>query len=107
MEENIMRLVWAVAPSIIVGVFMAYFNYQNKKREEKVEARAEMRKKESLLQLKMQFANGKLAYATAKAYKNGRMNGELDEGEKAYQEAIADYNRFVNESHQSNLLKED
>lgn len=106
MTADLIRFIWAVLPSIFVGIVMYHFNKKTQKHDAEVDARADMRKKESLLQLKMQFANGKLAYAVAKAYKNGKMNGELEEGEKAYKEAIADYNRFVNEAH-IDYLKED
>lgn len=90
---------WAVAPSIFVGVVMWYFHKKQDEKDKEIENRAELRKKESLLTLKMTFANGKLAHATAIAVKNGKMNGELASAEKAYKEAIAAYNEFINETH--------
>lgn len=99
MTVELTRFLWAVAPSIFVGVVMAYFNRKQSKKDKETEDRADMRKKESLLLLKMQFANGKLAYATAMALKRGKANGEVEDAEKSYKDAISAYNSFVNESH--------
>lgn len=106
MTEELIRFLWAVAPSIFVGVVMAYFNRKQSKKDKEIEDRAEARKKESLLLLKMQFAIGKLSYATAVAVRDGKTNGEMKEGIETYDNAVAEYNRFVNETHVE-FLQED
>ena len=99
MIDTITRFAWAVLPSIFVAMAMAYYSKKQSKKDKDIESRANMRKQESLLLLKMMFANGKLAYATAMALKRGRPNGEVEEAEKSYKEAVSAYNKFVNESH--------
>ena len=106
MTTEILRFLWAVAPSIFVGVVLGYHSRKQEKKNKIIEERAELRKKESILLLKMTFANGKLAHASATALKNGKMNGELAEAEKTYKKAIASYNEFVNETH-IDFIKED
>ena len=96
---SITALFWNALPAVLVGIVLYFFERTAKAREEEVDKRAEMRKKESLLALKMQFANGKLTYAVAMALKRGKANGEVEEGIKAYEEAKGDYNKFINETH--------
>lgn len=90
------RLIWAVLPSLLCGVIMAYFNRRQTRREREADKRAEARKEESLLALDMQMANAKLAYATAMALKRGHANGEVEEGIKAYNDARHKYLEFIN-----------
>lgn len=105
MNEILVRILWAVLPSIFCALVMLYFNRKIAKRDAEIERRAELRKKESLLQLKMEFAIGKLSYAVAMAIKRGEPNGEVEEGVKAYNEAISEYNKFVNDLHKDVLEK--
>lgn len=100
-----MRLFWAVLPAVIVAIVLYFFNKSMKNRDDLIDHRAELRKTESLLALKMQFANGKLTYAVAMAMKRGKPNGEVEEGIKAYEAAKAEYNKFINETHQEILNK--
>lgn len=78
---------------------MYWFNQSMHEREKNADRRAELRKKESLLALKMQMANGKLAYAVAMAHKLGKANGEVEEGIEAYEEVKKEYYDFINETH--------
>lgn len=99
MEEFWIRLFWAILPAILVGVIMYWFNQSMHEREKNADRRAELRRKESLLALKMQMANGKLAYAVAMAHKRGKPNGEVEEGIEAYEEVKKEYYDFINETH--------
>ena len=99
MNDFWIKLFWAVLPSLIVAVILYKFNKDMKKREVEIEERAKLRKKESLLALKMQMANGKLAYANAMALKRGKPNGEVEEGVAAYEEVKKEYYNFINETH--------
>lgn len=103
---TLIRFAWAVLPSIFVGVVMAFYAKKQSKKEKEVEDRAEARKKESLLQLRLQFAIGKLAYATAIAQRDGMTNGEMVDGINSYNNAVSEYNRFVNETHIEFLQEE-
>lgn len=66
-----------------------------KKRDVKEEARAEQRAKEGRLQLKMLDANTKLTIGVAMALKHGHVNGEVEEGLKAIEEANNEYVHFL------------
>lgn len=94
---DIMGLVSAVLPSIVVGVFMAYYNKSQNKKDKEREKKDEARRKESLLALEMQMATAKLAYALAMAVKRGTPNGEVEEGVRAYEEAKGKFLVFLNE----------
>lgn len=77
-------IVISIAGSVISGTVLfflkRYFNKQDKKEHE----RDELRKKESILVLKSIDAIGKLTYANSIAIRDGKTNGELKAGLKAY-----------------------
>ena len=105
MASDITRFLWAVLPSIFCAIVMVYFNRKINARDKRIESRAELRKQESLLSLKMAFANGKLGYAAAMAVKRGQANGEIEDAIDSYEEAVSEYNKFVNELHYETLEK--
>ena len=73
-------LIYAIAPSLLVGVIMALFNRRQRHRDAQMDARSEARKRETLLALDLQMATAKLSFATAMAIKRGNPNGEIEEG---------------------------
>lgn len=87
----------ACIPSILTGIFLAYFNGRQKKRERYEDERAAARKKESLLHLELQNATAKLALASAVALKRGKANGEVEEGVAAFNAANEKYRAFLRE----------
>jgi len=87
---------FSVLPSLVVGVFMAFFTRAQKRRDEEAEKRAAARQKESLLALELNMSTAKLAYATAVALRRGHANGEVEEGIRAYNEAKKKYVDFLN-----------
>ena len=89
-------IIIAALPSLLVGVMLAVFNRRQAKRDKDVDRRAEARKQESLLSMKMLMASAKLSYAVAMAIKRGRPNGEVEEGVDAYEDARRDYLNFLN-----------
>ena len=95
--EWLTPLLSAVLPSLVCGVLMAHFNRRQNRKDKEVAARAEARKKESLLALEMNMANAKLSYAVAMAIKRGTPNGEVEEGIEAYNEAKSKYFKFLDE----------
>lgn len=76
-------------------IICAYMAVQEKKRSDRVDARAEQRAKEGRLQLAMIDANSKLTVGVAMALKNGYANGEVEEGLKAVREAQKEYIKFL------------
>jgi hypothetical protein len=98
------QLFIAVLPSVVVGIFMAWFNHAQKVREKLADKRAEARKNESLLALELQMATAKMAFATAIAIKRGVANGEVEEGIEAYDSARNKYYSFLNEQAKEHLI---
>lgn len=76
---------------------MFYIQRMQKKRDEKEEGRARARRTETKLLLDLQMATAKLAYAVAMALKRGTPNGEVEEGVKAYEEAVEEFREFERE----------
>ena len=93
----ITKLITALLPSLIVALVMASINRRQKGRETEQDARAEARKRESMLHLNLQMATAKLSYATAMALKRGKANGEVEEGVAAYEDAKREYYDFLNQ----------
>lgn len=97
-------LIYAIAPSLLVGVIMALFNRRQRHRDAQMDARSEARKRETLLALDLQMATAKLSFATAMAIKRGNPNGEIEEGVDAFENAKKRYLEFLNEQAASHLL---
>lgn len=97
MTEWMTAAVSAVIPSMVCGIFMAWFNRKQKRRSENEDRHLRAQKEESLLHLDLMMATAKLAYAAAVAIKRGRANGEVEEGIAAYEAARKKYLAFLNE----------
>lgn len=97
------QFISAVLPALVVGIFMAFFNRSQKRRDEEAERHAAARQRESLLSLKMVMSTAKLSYATAVALKRGHANGEVEDGIAAYEEAKREYTDFLNEQASEHL----
>ena len=93
---DIVTLLWAILPSLFVAVVMAFFNRGQKKRDEHRASYEAARKQEMMLHLQLQMATADLSYAVAMAIKRGSPNGEVEAGIKAYDEARAEYDKFLN-----------
>jgi DNA-binding XRE family transcriptional regulator len=83
-------------PALLVALIMFWFNKRQKVREKKHDHQQEIRRKENLLQLQMIAATADLSRATAVALKNGKANGEVDEGLTSYVAAKKCYYAFLN-----------
>lgn len=96
-----MNEVWVyiigLLPSLITGCILFYVQRSQKKRDEKEDGRARARRTETKLLLDLQMATAKLAYAVAMALKRGTPNGEVEEGVKAYEEAVEEFREFERE----------
>ena len=88
---------WAILPSLCVSIVMVVINARQKKREKEIDARAEARKQESLLSLKLTMATAKMSFAVAMAVKRGHPNGEVEEAIADYEAAKKEYIQFINE----------
>ena len=91
---DFMQLLWAAAPSLIVGVVLAWWNRQQKKRDQIAEGREAERLQAEQMRISLLLAAAKLSYATAAAMKQGRVNGEVEDGIAQYQEAMKQFKQF-------------
>jgi len=78
-----------------IPVCMAIFNRQLKRRDERVEKRADVRRSESLLNMRLTLAIGELCSANATAIKNGKPNGETDAALSQYRDAKGNMDDFL------------
>ena len=97
MNEVLLWVGTALVPTIVTGSVLFYAQRAQKKRDEKEEGRAKARRTETKLMLDLQMATAKLAYSTAMAIKRGSPNGEVEEGIKAYKEALNEFQEFERE----------
>lgn len=84
----------AVAVAII-GIFAARESKKNKEIAKWYDVRAERRKKESLLSLKMLNATLELSIVCANALAGGHNNGNVEEARIAAKQARDEYEKFV------------
>lgn len=78
---------------------------EERKRQERKEAerdkeskeRAEARKQESLITMRMIKAVGKLSYANSVAIKGGKVNGVMEEALMYYRDASSEMTKFLQE----------
>ena len=107
-------ILFGAAQTVIISMVIYYLQRKQRKADEKKERqmaadaaeaahRAESRRKESLLGLKLNMANAKLGRATAMALKRGRANGEVEEALEAYEDAKQAYFDFLNQQANEHL----
>lgn len=101
-------IIVAIIPSLICGAILFYWQRAQSKRDaaaeksaqeqaDRLERRGEQRRKESLLQLRMQQTNGNLSRAIAVALEEGRINGNVSAAVAEYDAACNDYAAFLTE----------
>lgn len=95
---------WAIAPAIIVGVFMAWWNRRQRQEDEEKGRRDEERIKIVTTQLSLAVASAQLAYAVAMAYKRGAPNGEMETAVATYEKAIEKFRKFEREQMARNSI---
>ena len=91
------QILYAIIPSFTVGIMLAIYNNQQKKREAKREEAERIRQKSEKIKLDLLLATAKLSYAVAMAIKRGKPNGEVEEGIKVYEEALENLKEFERE----------
>lgn len=91
------EILLAFIPSLVVGIMLAIFNSRQNKRENKREEAERIRQMSEKVKLDLNLATAKLSYAVAMAIKRGKPNGEVEEGIKAYNEALEKFKTFERE----------
>lgn len=97
-----MDFVWAVLPSLFVGIVMWFWESKQKKFEKEMCLKEENREKGELVKLDLICSTASLAYATAMAVKHGHANGEMDSAIAYYEEAMERFRKYEREQ----LIKE-
>jgi hypothetical protein len=97
------QIILTVVQTVFISTIIYFLQRKFKRSEEEAEKHAETRKKESRLNLNMTMATMSLSYATALAIKKGKVNGEVEEGIRAFRKAKQDYMDFLNEQAIENL----
>jgi predicted house-cleaning noncanonical NTP pyrophosphatase (MazG superfamily) len=103
------------ASPIASALFIWYIQYscakkdkikeQNeKKKQEEVDKRAENRKQESLLSMRLLNSIGKLSNANSIALKDGKINGVMDDALVSYEKSSEEVKKFLEEQAMEHLL---
>ena len=112
---ELVKDILSFASPIASALFIWYIQYsctqkdkikeQNeKKKQEEIDKRADVRKQESLLSMRMIKAIGKLSFANAVAVKEGKVNGVMEEALVYYKEASEEVSKFLQEQAMEHLL---
>lgn len=92
------------AVQTVVISMVIYFLQRAQSNKDKQSKRHEQAKtRESLLLLELVMASAKLSYACAVALRRGKVNGEVEEGVNAYQDAKEKYYDFLNQQAKEHL----
>lgn len=96
-EVNKMTEIICAVVAAAATIICAFIASSSKKASDKAEARGELRRKESLLSLRMIDACMQLAIVSANALTNGHNNGNVERARAAAQEAAEEYKKFMEE----------
>ena len=91
---TVTEIFFALLPSLLVSLYMAFFNRRIAKRDKYSESLDEARRQSDQLNLSLLMATAQLSYAVAVAIKRGHPNGEIEEAAEQYNEALAAFREF-------------
>ena len=91
---TVTEIFFALLPSLLVSLYMAFFNRRIAKRDKYYESLDEARRQSDQLKLSLLMATAQLSYAVAVAIKRGHPNGEIEEAAEQYNEALAAFREF-------------
>lgn len=87
-------LLGAIAPGIIVGVVLAYWNRKQNKKDSQRKIIEEAAVESDMLRIDLEVATAQLSYATAMAVKRGHANGEMEVAIARYEKAMEKFRKF-------------
>ncbi|MBE6992950.1 MAG: hypothetical protein E7430_10365 [Ruminococcaceae bacterium] len=94
MEQIVFNAITALAPGIIVGIVMAWWNKRDKKRDEARSTAEADRVESEMMRIDLLVAVAQLSYAVAIAQKRGSTNGETEAGIEHYEKAMDKFRKF-------------
>ena len=92
--DTLMKFLWAILPSLTVGVILAVYNRKQKKRDDHAAQREKERVESERLRISLLSATAQLSYATTMAMKRGSTNGEVEPAVEQYEKAMRDFRAF-------------
>lgn len=87
-------LLGAVAPGIIVGIVLAYWNRKQNKQDNQRKSVEEAAVESDMLRIDLEVATAQLSYAVAMAVKRGHANGEMEVAIERYEKAMEKFRKF-------------
>lgn len=87
-------LLGAVAPGIIVGIVLAYWNRKQNKQDTQRKSVEEAAVESDMLRIDLEVATAQLSYAVAMAVKRGHANGEMEVAIERYEKAMEKFRKF-------------
>lgn len=81
----------------LAGIVVAILSVHIKRSEDRAEARAKLRQRESLLSLRMMDATMQLSVVCSNALTNHENNGNVEKAREAAEEAAEEYADFMRE----------
>lgn len=91
---TVTEIFFALLPSLLVSLYMAFFNRRISKKDKYAESFDEARRQSDQLKLSLLIATAQLSYAVAMAIKRGHPNGEIEEAAKQYNKALSAFRDF-------------
>lgn len=92
--DILIQIAWAVAPGIVVGVVMAFFNRKQNKRNAREDRLLQDRIEKEVVELDLLLAVSQLSYAVAMAIKRGTPNGEMEVAMTQYDKAMGKFRKY-------------
>lgn len=84
----------AIAPGIIVGIVLAYWNRKQNKQDHQRKSIEEAAVESDMLRIDLEVATAQLSYAVAMAVKRGHANGEMEVAIDRYEKAMEKFRKF-------------
>jgi hypothetical protein len=103
--DNLLNLATPVLSALFIWYIQYRYTKKDDKKQEEINKRAEARKQENLLTMRMIKAVGKLSFANAIALKDGKVNGVMEEALKYYGEASDKMTEFLQDQAVDNFIK--
>ena len=102
--DTLIQLLWAVLPSLIVGIVMSFWNKRQKEVEKHNEEKLAERIDKETLQLDLTVASAQLSYAVAMAVKRGTPNGEMETAIEKYETAMEAFRTYERKQISRNFI---
>lgn len=94
MVELIEPIITALAPSVIVGLVLFYWERKQKNRDNEEDLKEHVLAESELVRIELEVATAQLSYAVAMAYKRGHANGEMEGAIARYENAMDKFREF-------------